>query len=60
MPADELSQRIVAAGHQARAVAEPIDAVREALQAADTVCVAGSIFLAGAVRDRLCHRAILH
>jgi dihydrofolate synthase/folylpolyglutamate synthase len=60
MPADELAQRIVAAGHQARAVAEPIDAVREALQAADTVCVAGSIFLAGAVRDRLCHRAILH
>jgi dihydrofolate synthase/folylpolyglutamate synthase len=60
MAAEELARRIAAAGYQAQTVADPIDAVREALQTADTVCVAGSIFLAGAVRERLRHRAILH
>ena len=37
----------------------PDAADRAALERADTVCVAGSIFLAGAVRDGLKRRAIL-
>jgi dihydrofolate synthase/folylpolyglutamate synthase len=39
--------------------ADPDRAIERALDAADTVCVAGSIFLAGAVRDGLKQRAIL-
>jgi dihydrofolate synthase / folylpolyglutamate synthase len=39
--------------------ADPDRAVERALDTADLVCVAGSIFLAGAVRDRLKQRAIL-
>ena len=42
------------------AIANPADAVAAALSAAHTVCVAGSIFLAGAVRDALNRRDILH
>jgi dihydrofolate synthase/folylpolyglutamate synthase len=40
-------------------VADPEHAVREALARAGSVCVAGSIFLAGAVREGLRQRAIL-
>jgi dihydrofolate synthase/folylpolyglutamate synthase len=38
---------------------DPDSAVREALGRSEVVCVAGSIFLAGAVRDGLKRRAIL-
>ena len=38
---------------------DPEDAVRRALERSDMVCVAGSIFLAGAVREGLSRRAIL-
>jgi dihydrofolate synthase/folylpolyglutamate synthase len=38
---------------------DPERAIDRALEMADTVCVAGSIFLAGAVRDGLRRRAIL-
>jgi folylpolyglutamate synthase/dihydropteroate synthase len=41
-------------------IADPAAAVEAALAQADSVCVAGSIFLAGAVRDGLRRRAILH
>jgi dihydrofolate synthase/folylpolyglutamate synthase len=39
---------------------DPARAVHRALESAPLVCVAGSIFLAGAVRDALHGRAILH
>ena len=42
------------------AVADPMEAIEHALARHDVVCVAGSIFLAGAVRDALMRRAILH
>ena len=38
---------------------DPEQAIDRALRTADTVCVAGSIFLVGAVRDSLRRRAIL-
>jgi dihydrofolate synthase/folylpolyglutamate synthase len=38
---------------------DPVRAIDRALEMADTVCVAGSIFLAGAVREGLRRRAIL-
>jgi dihydrofolate synthase/folylpolyglutamate synthase len=41
-------------------IADPEAAVAAALEKSPTVCVAGSIFLAGAVRDALNRRAILH
>lgn len=41
------------------AIADPDEAVRTALAQSDVVCVAGSIFLAGAVREGLERRAIL-
>lgn len=56
LPATELALRI---GPPAEAIADPMQAIDRALQHADTVCVAGSIFLAGAVRDPLRARAIL-
>jgi dihydrofolate synthase/folylpolyglutamate synthase len=56
LPAADLAQRI---GPAANVIAEPHEAIDHALQIADTVCVAGSIFLAGAVRDSLKRRAIL-
>lgn len=69
MPARELAERIEAcraalgatpsAAHSVHAEADPLVAVDEALARGDTVCVAGSIFLAGAVRDALKRRAIL-
>ena len=42
------------------AIADPMEAIAAALARHDSVCVAGSIFLAGAVRDALVRRAILH
>jgi dihydrofolate synthase / folylpolyglutamate synthase len=42
------------------AVPDPETAVAAALERSPIVCVAGSIFLAGAVRDALNRRAILH
>lgn len=69
MPADELAARI-RAWHSAstrtgdRTVdlqvdTDPLHAIEQALALRDTVCVAGSIFLAGEVRDALKRRAIL-
>ena len=40
-------------------IADPDEAVSVALERSHTVCVAGSIFLAGAVRDGLRRRALL-
>jgi folylpolyglutamate synthase/dihydropteroate synthase len=60
LPAAELAARAGALGAaDVRVEAEPDRAVERALEAADLVCVAGSIFLAGAVRDSLKRRAIL-
>jgi folylpolyglutamate synthase/dihydropteroate synthase len=56
LPAADLAQRI---GRLTNVIAEPDEAVDHALQMSSTVCVAGSIFLAGAVRDGLKRRAIL-
>ena len=42
-----------------RAEGDPLLAVERALARSDTVCVAGSIFLAGTLRDALKRRAIL-
>ena len=66
LPAGELASRIAAMrsawGLAAAvvAVADPAQAVAAALARAETVCIAGSIFLAGAVREGLKQRAILH
>lgn len=66
IPEGELARRIADLQVQlGRAVAvttiaDPDAAVAAALAGASTVCVAGSIFLAGAVRDALNRRAILH
>jgi len=38
---------------------DPIAAVEDAMAGGRTVCVSGSIYLVGAVRDRLRRRAIL-
>ena len=61
MPANELASRVRVLDAQ-RSIAAYVD-VREALEAAfaqsRTVCVAGSIFLAGAVRECLEQRGIL-
>ena len=62
MPAAELaraSARSRRAAGRARRNLIPIRRHRAALERAETVCVAGSIFLAGAVRDALRQRAIL-
>jgi dihydrofolate synthase / folylpolyglutamate synthase len=56
LPAADLAQRI---GRTTNVIAEPHEAIEHALQMSNTVCVAGSIFLAGAVRDSLKQRAIL-
>jgi dihydrofolate synthase/folylpolyglutamate synthase len=66
IPEVELARRI--ADVQVRAgrvpavttVSDPAAAVDAALERANVVCVAGSIFLAGAVRDALNARAMLH
>jgi dihydrofolate synthase / folylpolyglutamate synthase len=54
------TQRRLGRPRHVTAIADPAEAVAAALNGADTVCVAGSIFLAGAVRDALNRRAILH
>jgi len=56
LPAADLAHHI---GPSANVIAEPLEAIEHALRLGDTVCVAGSIFLAGAVRDDLKRRAIL-
>jgi dihydrofolate synthase/folylpolyglutamate synthase len=60
LPALELAARVSAAGGiRVEAEPDPIAAVERALSMSQTVCVAGSIFLVGAVRGRLIRRAIL-
>jgi len=60
IPAADLARLLRAAGAEhVRSEANPNDAIEQALETAGTICVAGSIFLAGAVRDRLRQRAIL-
>ena len=61
IPARDLAARIVAMGARVtvRTEPDPAAAVEQALAASPTVCVAGSIFLVGAVRDTLRRRAIL-
>lgn len=61
IPARELAARIAATGLSVpvRAEPDPQTAVEQALSIGGTVCVAGSIFLVGAVRDGLRRRAIL-
>ncbi|MBI4886599.1 MAG: bifunctional folylpolyglutamate synthase/dihydrofolate synthase [Acidobacteria bacterium] len=60
IPARELAARIAACGATGvRAEPDPAAAVELALSIASSVCVTGSIFLIGAVRDRLRRRAIL-
>jgi dihydrofolate synthase/folylpolyglutamate synthase len=56
LPAADLALRI---GRSVNVIAEPHEAIEHALQMSNTVCVAGSIFLAGAVREGLKQRAIL-
>jgi dihydrofolate synthase / folylpolyglutamate synthase len=68
MPAHELAERIQSlcaaqragtGNHRVRPEGDPLVAITESLVDADLVCVAGSIFLAGAVRDAIKRRAIL-
>jgi len=61
IPARELAARIAATGPSVpvRAEPDPSGAVEQALSSSGTVCVAGSIFVIGAVRDGLRRRAIL-
>jgi dihydrofolate synthase/folylpolyglutamate synthase len=66
MPAQELARRIAAVSREIGPAAstvtvqqDPEDAIAAALSQSDTICIAGSIFLAGAVRDGLKRRAIL-
>lgn len=56
LPAADLAHHI---GPSANVIAEPLEAIEHATRMSDTVCVAGSIFLAGAVRDNLKQRAML-
>ena len=58
MPADELAARVTAldAARSVIASADAANAIDTALSTNRTVCVAGSIFLAGAVRERLLRR----
>jgi len=61
LPARDLAARISALGIDlpVRAEPDPITAVEDALIVGRPVCVTGSIYLVGAVRDRLRRRAIL-
>jgi dihydrofolate synthase/folylpolyglutamate synthase len=61
IPARDLGSRISAMGTPVpvRTDPDPAAAVEQALATSRTVCVAGSIFLVGAVRDALRRRAIL-
>ena len=60
MPAAELAQhvRTLDPMRRLRVERDAAQAVERALAEAETVCVAGSIFLAGAVRDGLRRRAV--
>ena len=59
IPAADLARHLRAAGAvDVRSEPDPIVAIEKAFESADTICVAGSIFLAGAVRDELRQRAI--
>lgn len=61
IPAHELAARVSAMGSAVpvRVEPDPSTAVEQALSGGGCVCVAGSIFLVGAVRDGLRRRAIL-
>jgi dihydrofolate synthase/folylpolyglutamate synthase len=60
IPAGDLARHLRAAGaDDVRAEPDPLRAIDAAFEVADTICVAGSIFLAGAVRDELRQRVIL-
>ena len=60
LPARDLASRLMAHGAvHVRAEPNPEAAVEQALAEGTTVCVTGSIFVIGAVRERLRHRAIL-
>jgi dihydrofolate synthase/folylpolyglutamate synthase len=60
IPPDDLARHLRAAGARDVAVEpDPSRAIERALEMSPMVCVAGSIFLVGAVRDGLKRRAIL-
>jgi len=60
VPAYDLAARVTSAGAaHVEAEPDPVAAVEQALSMSQSVCVAGSIFLVGAVRGRLRRRAIL-
>jgi dihydrofolate synthase/folylpolyglutamate synthase len=61
MPADELARQVSAVdpARSVRVEPDPMRALDAALGAADTVCVAGSLFVAGEVREGLRQRAML-
>jgi dihydrofolate synthase / folylpolyglutamate synthase len=60
IPAADLARHLRTAGAQdVHSEPDPLSAIERAFESADTICVAGSIFLAGAVRDELRQRAIL-
>jgi dihydrofolate synthase / folylpolyglutamate synthase len=60
LPARDLAARLAALGATGvRVEPDPATAVEHALATGRSVCVTGSIFLIGAVRDRLRRRAIL-
>ena len=61
IPARDLAARFSAMGGHlpVRVEPDPASAVEHALASSTTVCVAGSIFVVGAVRDALRRRAIL-
>jgi dihydrofolate synthase/folylpolyglutamate synthase len=61
LPADDLAARVVAIdpARSVRVRRDVLAAVEAALESSREVCVAGSIFLVGAVREGLGHRDIL-
>jgi dihydrofolate synthase/folylpolyglutamate synthase len=61
LPARDLAARLIATGANVpvRAEPDPITAVEDAMDTGHTVCVTGSVYLVGAVRDRLRRRALL-
>jgi dihydrofolate synthase/folylpolyglutamate synthase len=61
LPAGDLAVRIRATspGVEVHTEPDPVTAVEQALSSGCTVCVAGSIFVVGAVRDHFRRRAIL-